>query len=153
MKKLLTLTLATALSLPLCAFAAPAKKEAAAPAAPAKPAEVQKPDAAPAEKSTKPFPYHGDVAAADAAAKTFTFKNKDGKERLFTVTDKTEIEKEGAKADFAAITVGAYAAGRCTKTAEGKFEAVSVKIGPKPAPKAKNPAAKPADAKPDAKQQ
>lgn len=145
MKKLLTLTIVAAFGLPLCSFAADKKPAAAAPAAPAPAA------AAPAAaKSDKPFPYHGDVAAVDATAKTFTFKNKDGKERVFSVTDKTEIEKDGAKADFAAITVGAYAAGQCTKSAEGKFDATSVKIGPKPAKKAKDAAApaKPADAKP-----
>lgn len=152
MKNLITLTIIAAIGLPLSGFAAAEKKPAAA-QAPA--AEAKKPDA-PAAKpdaaATKPFPYHGDVAAVDATAKTFTFKNKDGKERLFSVTDKTEIEKDGAKADFAAITVGAYAAGQCNKSGEGKFEAVSVKIGPKPAKKAKDAAAKPADAKPaDAK--
>ena len=149
MKKLLTLTLVAAFGLPLSSFAA--DKKPAAAQAPA--AEVKKPDAAPAKeeaKAGKPFPYHGDVAAVDATAKTFSFKNKDGKERVFSVTDKTEIEKDGAKADFAAITVGAYAAGQCTKSAEGKFDATSVKIGPKPAKKAKDAAApaKPADAKP-----
>lgn len=149
MKKLLTLTIVAAFGLPICGFAAPKKDEKPAAQA-AAPAPAAAAPAADAKKDGKPFPYHGDVAAADATAKTFTFKNKDGKERVFSVTDKTEIEKDGAKSDFAAITVGAYAAGQCTKTAEGKFEAVSVKIGPKPAKKAKDAAAaaKPADAKP-----
>jgi hypothetical protein len=123
MKKFLTLSLIAALGLPLIGFAA---------------AKEGKPAAAAAEvKTAKPFPYRGEVASVDASAKTFTFKNKDGKERVFSVAEKAEIDKDGAKADFAAVTVGAYAAGQCTKTAEGKFEATSVKIGAKPEKKGK----------------
>jgi hypothetical protein len=134
MKRLLTLlTLsAFALALPAGSFAA---EKAKAPATDTKKA-AEKPAAPAAEKETaktdRPLPYRGDVAAADPTAKTFTFKSKDGNERVFIVTEKTEITKDGAKADFSAIAVGAYATGSYHKTPDGKLEAASVKIAEKP---------------------
>ncbi|MEA3210238.1 MAG: hypothetical protein QOE70_3295 [Chthoniobacter sp.] len=159
MKKLLTIaTLSVfALALPGGSFAAEKKaKTDAAPEAkkaeppPAAKKAEEKPAAKEEAKAGKAVPYHGDVASVDTSAKSFTFKNKAGTERVFGVNDKTEITKDGTKADFAAITVGAYATGQYIKGADGKLEAVSVKIAPKPAKKAadeKKPEEKPADKK------
>jgi hypothetical protein len=162
MKKLIAIMSVTAfaLTLPIGAGAAEKKDKAAAekPAA-EKPADAakkpaEKPaDAKPAEAKdpSRPLPYRGDVAAVDATAKTFTFKNKDGKERVFQVGADTKITKEDKPADFSAITVGAYATGSYKKGADGKLEVASVKIGPKPEKKpAAEGDAKPAEKKPEA---
>lgn len=162
MKKLLSILTvsAIALSLPAGSFAAEKKAKPAAEAAPdaaKKPAEkpAAKPEAA-AEKvagepkdPTKPISYYGDVAAVDATAKTFTFKNKDGKERIFSVGAEAKITKDGQPSDFSAITVGAYATGSYKKAADGKLDVLKVNIGPKPAKKPKGEGeAKPAGDKP-----
>ncbi|MDQ3622202.1 MAG: hypothetical protein M3463_06905 [Verrucomicrobiota bacterium] len=132
MKKLLPILTIAAIALGVPSSGLAAEKKAKSAAAPA-PADAVKPAEKPAEaaRSTQALPYRGDVAAVDAAAKTFTFKNKDGKERVFHASSKTRIMKDGAAADFDAISVGAHATGQYTKTADGKLELVSVKIGPK----------------------
>lgn len=129
----------TLISSAVLAFGLPAHSRAAeapaAPEAPAKAVEAADSDEADGAAQAGParaLPYHGDVAAVDAATRTFTFKNKDGKERVFRVSDTTAIMAGGAKADFSAITMGAYATGQYSKAADGKLEAISVKIAPKP---------------------
>ena len=162
MKKLLSLMTITvfAAALPAGLFAAEkpaAEKKAAA----EKSAETDK---KPADKPTllekvtggakdpnKLISYYGDVASVDASAKTFTFKNKLGMERVFSVGADTKITKDGKPADFGAITVGAYATGSYKKTADGKLETAKVNIGPKPEKKAKPADEKPADKKPEEK--
>lgn len=135
-KELFTLisTAVLAFGLPAHSRGAEAPASPAAPAAPAKAAEAADGEEAdsPQAGPTRALPYHGDVAAVDAASRTFTFKNKDGKERVFRVSDTTSIMAGGAKADFSAITMGAYATGQYSKAADGKLEAISVKIAPKP---------------------
>jgi hypothetical protein len=150
----------TIITLTAIALASPsyAKKSAAKPAAEkAKPTEPAKPadksaDEKPAE--AKPIPYMAKVASVDAAAKTFTTKNKDGKENVFTVTDKTQITKGDAPATFEDIKANEIVRGTRVKTGEAKWDAVKVMIGPKEAsPKGKKGAAeaKPAASKtPDA---
>jgi hypothetical protein len=156
MKKLITIMSVTAfaLTLPIGAGAAEKKEKAAEKPAAEKPADAAKKpaDAKPAEAKdpSRPLPYRGDVAAVDASAKTFTFKNKDGTERVFHVGADTKISKDDKPADFAAITVGAYATGSYKKGADGKLEAGSVKIGPKPEKKPAEGADKPAEKKPEA---
>ncbi len=139
-KSLLTLGLvsAVALGLPASTMAAP-KKE--------KPAAGEKTDKADAGAATasKPIPYHGKVAAVDAAAKTFTIKGKQ-KDRVFAVTDKTVITKDGAPADLSALAAGEEVQGSATKTGDN-WEALKVTVGAKAAAKgAKKEEAKPADA-------
>jgi hypothetical protein len=146
MKKLLSLLTLAALacSVPTLTFAA--KKTTPTPA-PSTPASA--PSATPEAKSAKPFPYHGDVATVDAEAKTFTFKSKEGNVRTFHVGDTaklTKVSKDGPAGDFSMITVGAYAAGTCTKTGDRKYEIVTLHVGPKPAPKVKAPKTTPAPA-------
>ncbi len=74
----------------------------------------------------KAIAFHGKVAAVDAAAKTFTV----GK-RTFTVTDATQITKEGAAATMSDLVVGEKASGSYWKKEGGMPEAKSVKIGAK----------------------
>jgi hypothetical protein len=96
----------------------------------------------PAPEKSRPFPFHGDVAAVDSAAKTFTVKNKDGRERVFHVGENAKPTKDGWSGEFSAITVGSFATGTCTKTGNQRFEIATLHIGTKsvkkasPAPKA-----------------
>jgi hypothetical protein len=128
MKKLFSL-----LTLAALACAAPTVASAAAAATPA-------PASSPAPKSVRPFPYYGDVDTVEASARTFTFKSKKGNVRTFHVGKTAKItkdSKDGPAADFSIVTVGAYAAGSCTKDGEGKYEVVTLHVGPKPAKKEK----------------
>ncbi len=108
----LSLLAALAFSAPTMTYAAPKKEKPAA-----------------AADETRPIPYHGSVSAVDAGAKTFTIKGKQ-KDRVFTVTDKTTITKDGAAAEFAAITVGEEIRGQATKSGDN-WEAVKVMLGAK----------------------
>jgi hypothetical protein len=98
--------------------AAPAITRAAhAPKAPAA-------EAAAAPKKHSALPFHGQVAAVDAAAMTFTV----GKTTI-AISSTTKITKDGQPAVFADITVGATVKGSYKQAADGKLNASSVKIG------------------------
>jgi hypothetical protein len=130
MKRLFTiLTISTlALGLPTGGFAAEkkAKPADATPAAPAKPA---------AEKVAgegKPMPMNAEVSTIDAAGKSFTHKNKDGKEVKFVITDKTEIKNGEAAAKLADIKVGDWVGGMRLKKSDTEYEVLKItKFGPK----------------------
>ena len=138
MKTLFTLVTisAVALAFPVSSIAAPKKEAAAAAKAPA--AEVKKamdkPAAADAVKPVKPFPMHSRVDTIDAAGKTFTHKNADGKEVKFTVTAATEIKQGEAAAKFEDIKVGDFVNGLRNKKSDTEYEVVKItKFGPAPA--------------------
>ena len=80
---------------------------------------------APAPKKHS-VPFHGKVAAVDAAATTFTVGTT-----TIAVTSTTKITKDGKPATFAEITVGENIGGACKKDAAGKLDATSVRIGEK----------------------
>jgi hypothetical protein len=147
MKRILTLITLTAFAIvPATTFAA--TKKDAAPAA--TPAPAAKPDAAkPAEaKPAKAIPLYTEVSAIDAATKSFTHKNKDGKEVKFNVTDKTEIKNGDAAAKFEDIKVGDYVSGSRIKKSDSEYDVVKItKFGPKTEKKAAAPTA-PAKATP-----
>ncbi len=136
MKKLLTiLTLTAFAALPATTFAAP-KKEAAPAATPA-PAKAAAPKAAVA----KPMAMYSEVTTIDAAGKSFTHKNKDGKEVKFVITDTTEIKNGEAAAKLEDIKVGDYVSGSRLKKSETEYEVVKItKFGPKTEKKAAAPA-------------
>jgi len=126
MKKLLSIVALTALvvGLPSGSFAADKKaKPAATPAAtpaPATPAPV------------KPIPLYSEASSIDAAARTFTHKNKDGKEVKFVLTDKTEIKNGKADAKFEDIKVGDWVSGLRLKKSDTEYEVLKItKFGPK----------------------
>ena len=134
MKSLLTLATisAVALGLPTASIAAP-KKEAAA-AAPAAPAADAKKAAPDAPKPAKPLPMYSRADTIDAAAKTFTHKNADGKEVKFTVTATTEIKNGEAEAKFEDIKVGDFVSGLRLKKSDTEWEIVKItKFAPAPA--------------------
>ena len=129
MKKLLltvTLGLAIALAGPP-AYAQTSKK----PPAPA--AETKK-------AAEKAMPMYSRVDVIDAKAKTFTHKNKDGKEVKHVVTAKTEINNGDKSAKFEDIKVGDFVSGLRLKKSDTEYEVVKItKFGPE---------AKKADTKP-----
>ena len=134
MKMLVTLATisAVALALPTTTFAAP-KKEAAAPAVPAAPATDAKKAAPDAVKPAKPLPMHSRADAIDAAAKTFTHKNADGKEVKFNITATTEIKNGEADAKFEDIKVGDFVSGLRLKKSDTEWDVVKfTKFGPAP---------------------
>ena len=153
MKQILfSLTLGLALSVGPSAFAQAKKKEAAkpaeAPAAPAAPAADAKKDDA---KAVKPLPMNARADEIDAAGKSFTQKNKDGKLVKNIVTATTEIKNGDADAKFEDIKMGDTVAGlRTKKNADGtEYEVVKItKFGPKAEKKDDAKPAKKEDAKP-----
>lgn len=99
---------------------------------PVKPA-AKTPEAATAEakvESQRPIPYLGKISATDKEKKTFTLQGKE-KSRVFRVTPETKLAKGEAQATFDDLKAGEEVRGSARKTAEGQFDAVSVKIGPK----------------------
>ena len=116
--------------------AAAALNKASAPAATPAPAT-------PAAKIAvaKPMAMYSEVATIDAAGKSFTHKNKDGKEVKFVITDKTEIKNGDAAAKLEDIKVGDYVSGSRLKKSETEYEVVKItKFGPKTEKKVAAPA-------------
>lgn len=129
MKKFLTLLTLTAFAAaPATILAAPKKEAAAAAAAAAAPA---KPEAKPAEPAVKPAKATGmstKVDAIDAATKSFTHTNADGKVVKFNVLATTEIKNGDAAAKFEDIKVGDTVNGSRIKKNEAGTEYDVVKI-------------------------
>ena len=144
MKKLLfTLTLVAAFTLTGNSAFAQAKKKPGAPADPAAaPAEkakgaVETPKAAAA---TKPLPMHTVVDSIDASGKSFSHKNKDGKEVKYVTTAKTEFKNEDKEAKFEDIKVGNEVNGLRIKKSDTEYEVVKTTYIGAPKPKVAKPA-------------
>ena len=144
MKKLIfTLTLAGALALGgQSAFAQAKKKPAEAPAA----APAEKPKAA--ADATKPVSLHTIVDSIDTAGKSFSHKNKDGKEVKNVVTAKTDIKNGDKEAKFEDIKVGLEVNGSRIKKSDTEYEVVKITYIGAPKPKAEKPAGTEKPAKP-----
>ncbi|MBI3415519.1 MAG: hypothetical protein HY043_09395 [Verrucomicrobia bacterium] len=67
----------------------------------------------------------------DKTAKTITIEGKD-KGRTIHVTSATKIRKAGKPATFDDATAGEEVGGLAKKAPDGKLEAVSLRVGPKP---------------------
>ena len=143
MKKLIfTLTLAGALALGGQSASAQAKKKPAAPADAPAAAPAEKPKAAaekPKADPTKPMPMHTLVDSVDAAGKSFTHKNKDGKEVKYVTTAKTEFTNDGKPAKFEDIKVGNEVNGMRLKKSDTEYEVVKTTYVGAPKPKAAKP--------------
>jgi hypothetical protein len=151
MKKLIsTLALGLLIATSPAAFAQakkkdPAAKPAEAPAAPAA-AEEKKPEA----KAAKPLPMNSRADEIDAAGKSFTQINKDGKKVKHVVGATTEILQGDKPAKFEDIKVGDIVSGlRNKKATDGtEYEVVKItKFGPKAAKAEKAPKAEKAEKK------
>lgn len=131
---------------PAVAFAAPKDSPSPSPSPHTSPAT--KPAASPAEKAARAVPFHGTISAVDQTAKTFTIAGKE-KSRVFKVTDKTVITKNGTAATMTDIVANEQVSGSYLKAADGSLEAKTVKLGPKTdAEKAKAPKKEKAAARP-----
>lgn len=74
---------------------------------------------------------HSRVDVIDAKAKTFTHKNKDGKEVKHVVTSKTAINNGDKSAKFEDIKIGDYVSGLRLKKSDTEYEVVKItKFGP-----------------------
>jgi hypothetical protein len=83
------------------------------------------------KKASKVAPFQGKISAVDTSANTLTLAGK-VKNRTITLTSETKITKNGQPATLGDATVGDVVGGRAKLTAEGHFEALSLRIGPKP---------------------
>jgi hypothetical protein len=79
-----------------------------------------------AKKAKATLPFNGAVTAVDTNAVTFAVG-----ERTFNVTSATKITKSGQPAVLGDLTVGETVTGAYKKSADGKLDATSVKIGGK----------------------
>jgi hypothetical protein len=136
---------------PSVAFAATKKAAASpSPAPAASAAPSAKPSASP--KAPRSIPFHGEATAVDQSAKTFTIAGKEHS-RVFKVTDKSTVTKDGKSATLADLTDNEKVSGSYWKQDDGTLEVRSMKIGgstdaPKASKKAKKGDAAAADASP-----
>lgn len=134
-KPALMFTKVTLFSL-LAAAALVASSAQAADKAPDKAPEKGKPAAAPEKGKEAPkretYPFGGKIDSVDAAAKSFTIKYKESS-RTFLTTADTKFVKAGQPAKFTDVKAGDEVGGLAKKNKDGKEEAVSVRVGPKPA--------------------
>lgn len=115
------------------------------PAAPPQPppaAETTPPTDAPKKPAKKKpasntLPFRGKVESVDAKAMTITLAGKE-KQRVFNVTSKTRLEKDGKPATFGDIKAGDDARGSYAKSKDGD-NLIRAAFGPAPAPSAKKP--------------
>jgi hypothetical protein len=112
--KILPLILVAALA--TSAFAADTKTAPASPAA-----------STTATKFPKRYPYHANVAAVDANAKTITLDGKK-KQRVLHVTPATRILKDKKPVAIETIKVGEYITGSVVDT-DGRLEPTTVNVG------------------------
>jgi hypothetical protein len=81
--------------------------------------------AAPASPSG-PLKFHGPITSVDTNAMTFVVGDQ-----TFTITDESEIKKNGKIATIADAFVGEPAHGSYTKDADGKLDVTKVRFGKK----------------------
>ena len=83
-----------------------------------------------ASPSKRALPFHGTISAVDQSAKTFTIAGKETS-RVFKVTDKTTVTKDGNPATMSDIAEKDEVRGSYWKTEDGSLEAKTVKLGAK----------------------
>jgi hypothetical protein len=83
-----------------------------------------------AAASPRALPFHGMISAVDQSAKTFTIAGKETS-RVFKVTDKTTITKDGNPATMSDIAEKEEVRGSYWKNADGSLVAKTVKLGAK----------------------
>lgn len=77
------------------------------------------------------YPFRGTIAAVDAPAMTLLLEGKQSK-RTIHLLPETRIEKDGTPLAVDAVQPGEAVGGTLRRSAEGREEAVLVRIGPKP---------------------
>lgn len=96
-------------------------------------ADEKQPSAEAADTEQKPgrIPFTGKLNAVDKTAKSITLDGK-LKKRTIWLTAQTRVTKAGKPASLDDAVIGEEVGGQCMKNAEGKEEAVSLRLGPKP---------------------
>jgi hypothetical protein len=87
------------------------------------------------EKKAVRVPFRGKIHSVDKAAKTVTLDGKE-KKRVIHITPQTRIAKAGKPAKLEDAMVGEEVGGQALRNGDGKEEAVSLRLGPKPEAKA-----------------
>lgn len=113
---------------PSLAFAAP--KSSPSPTASPAAAKASAPAASDTAKTARALPFHGTATAVDQSAKTFTIAGKTNS-RVFKVTDKTTVTKNGSSATMTDLTENEAVSGSYWKQEDGTLELKSLTIGPK----------------------
>ncbi len=85
-----------------------------------------------ASEQAKALPFVGTVSSVDLSGRSFGLNGK-AKERIFKVTEKTEILMDGKPVQLSSMTVGAKVQGSAVKH-ESDWEVKKVTIGAKEAP-------------------
>jgi len=81
--------------------------------------------------STRPLPFRSVVVSVDAAARTFRMGKKVIRQVHVLPTTKV-MQGDGTPGVFETLATGVEVRGSVRKRADGDYDAVSVKIGPKP---------------------
>lgn len=100
-------------------------------------APAEKKEAVAGEKKEGAIPFKGKIAAVDKTTKTITVG-----ERTFQITSTTTIKKDGKPAMLSDAVVGDEIGGSYLKADDGKLNAKSIRLGPKPETAAKKETAK-----------
>lgn len=82
-------------------------------------------------RSTRGIPFRGKISKVDKAAMTITVGETE-KARTFQITSETRLMKAGKPAILDDAVVGEEIGGTYRKTDDGKLQALSVRLGPKP---------------------
>jgi hypothetical protein len=99
------------------------KKSSPSPTASASPS-------ASATTATRAHPFHGMISSVDQSGQTFTIAGKETS-RVFKVTEKTVVTKDGNPATMSDIAEKEEVRGQYWKNADGTLEAKTVKLGAK----------------------
>lgn len=105
---------------------------------------IEKKEAPKSENKKGRGPFNGKISAVDKIAKTITVG-----ERIFQITSETKLMKGGKPATLDDAAVGEAIGGNFQKGDDGKLNAKTVHLGPKP--QAEGEAKKAADAKKEKK--
>ena len=103
--------------------------------------DKKKPEKKQADKKKKSgfFPFRGLIKSVDVDKKTITIPGAKGKpDRVFFVTDTTKLrglDKKATKLED--IKSGQFVGGRAKKRDDGKSEATTINLRPKPEPRKK----------------
>jgi hypothetical protein len=95
-----------------------------------KPADKKTEKADPQEKFR---PFHGTIKSVDKVAMTITLEGQSAQK--FAITSETKINKDGKPVAFADLVVGDTVGGRARETGEGKWTAMTLNAGKRPAAK------------------
>lgn len=79
------------------------------------------------------YPFRGTVGSVDPEGMTLVLEGRQNR-RVVQLTKQTRIEKDGAPATVESVKSGDAVGGTLRKTADGKEEALLVRVGPKSEP-------------------